>query len=294
MSWHLLGHPSPDTLTEARLQLHYAAQVVAALGFTHVAPRNDWSHTSFQCLARLTSLISEPATFGDRTLHTALRFPDLAMLVLDADQSILAARPLDGLTLDEGYAWLRETLATHAGVDAPLTRPAHEMPDHPLAHGARFACPDPAPFAELARWYDNADRLLRPFFAAMPDAPPVRCWPHHFDFATLITLDSPDVDPEHARSIGAGLSPGDGSYAEPYWYVLPWPPPPTDSLPPLEGGGHWHTDGWVGATLPATTHVQTQVASEQHLQGLAFMTSAIAAARDLTRAAANTPTANSQ
>jgi hypothetical protein len=67
---------------------------------------------------------------------------------------------------------------------------------------------------------------------------------------TLITLDA-DADPEKARSIGIGLSPGDGSYDQPYFYVTPWPYPDAAVLPTLEAGVEWHTTGWTGAVLTA-------------------------------------------
>ena len=81
----------------------------------------------------------------------------------------------------------------------------------------------------------------------------MRLWPHHFDIATLWTLDA-GVDAEEARSVGMGLSPGDGTYAQPYWYVTPWPYPQAtaEELPPLPAG-RWHAEarngGWTGAVL---------------------------------------------
>ena len=78
----------------------------------------------------------------------------------------------------------------------------------------------------------------------------VRCWPHHFDVAALLPLD-PDGDPEQARAVGVGFSPGDRSYAEPYFYVSPWPYPDAGELPRLPEGARWHTEGWVGLVLTA-------------------------------------------
>ena len=75
------------------------------------------------------------------------------------------------------------------------------------------------------------------------------------------------------------MSPGDGSYAEPYWYVTPWPPPPEkrahEQLPPLDGKGVWHTEGWTGAVLPSSAVVDTRDAQEQAGQVLAFTQSAV-------------------
>ena len=52
-----------------------------------------------------------------------------------------------------------------------------------------------------------------------PGPSPVRCWPHHFDIATCVALES--GDPERERGIGTGLSPGDGTYGQPYFHVNP-------------------------------------------------------------------------
>jgi hypothetical protein len=79
---------------------------------------------------------------------------------------------------------------------------------------------------------------------------PVRCWPHHFDIATLVSI--PGGAPGEVRTIGVGLSPGDGSYAEPYFYVTPWPAPDGPTLPELPAGAAWHRAGWFGAVLTGT------------------------------------------
>ena len=78
--------------------------------------------------------------------------------------------------------------------------------------------------------------------------------------------------------MGVGQSPGDDSYAEPYWYAGPYPFPPVNDLPQLAGGGHWHTEGWVGAVLPASDYID---APDQRAQVGAFIDSAVAACRKL-------------
>ena len=108
--------------------------------------------------------------------------------------------------------------------------------------------PDGPALATLERWYRNAARMLAAVRTAVPEAAEIRIWPHHFDIATLATFDGPDVDPEAARSLGFGLSPGDDVIPEPYWYLLPWPVPPEDRLERLAVGS-WQTQRFVGATL---------------------------------------------
>ena len=44
------------------------------------------------------------------------------------------------------------------------------------------------------------------------------------------------------------MSPGDASYAEPYFYVTVWPYPEKETLTALPVG-KWHTDGFIGAIL---------------------------------------------
>ncbi len=99
-------------------------------------------------------------------------------------------------------------------VASALELPSHEMPSHPLANGAPFSEGSPAARSELAAWFSNANSALRAAVAEQSGASLVRCWPHHFDVARLITLD-PDEDSEEARSIGMGFSPGDDFYDEP-------------------------------------------------------------------------------
>jgi hypothetical protein len=152
------------------------------------------------------------------------------------------------------------------------------MPAHPAARGAPFAATDPAALAEIARWFADADRVFRAFASADAGASAVRCWPHHFDIATLVSVGAAGTDRASARSIGVGLSPGDGSYAEPYFYVTPWPYPPVNAtLPHLAGGGRWHSLGWTGAVLTGTNLVASGPA--QRARTLEFVAAATSACR---------------
>ena len=104
-------------------------------------------------------------------------------------------------------------------------------------------------------------------------------WPHHFDIATLIEL--PKTPSGKTPTIGVGLSPGDESYHEPYWYVGPNPRPDVSNAPNLGGGGRWHTAGWIGAALPASDFVDAQ---DQRAQVKLFVESAVKECRKLLQA----------
>jgi hypothetical protein len=147
------------------------------------------------------------------------------------------------------------------------------MPAHPVGSGSPISASDPEAFEEVAAWLDAAHQLLSGVAARHSGASAVRLWPHHFDIATLISLD-PAGDPESSRSIGAGLALGDSFKGEPYIYITPWPYP-SKELPPLDGGS-WNTEGWTGAYLEASRLLEWP-AGERAARAERFVDSAVAA-----------------
>ena len=212
-------------------------------------------------------------------MRSALRPAPPALLLLDgAGAATLCELPLDGMTLEDAFGWLESELAALLGRPVALDRPA-EPPPLPPGNGDRFATADAEAFRAFAAWFADGHRLLAAVAARHPGAAPVRCWPHHFDIATLLPLDA-GGDPDTARSIGAGLQPGDGARPEPYLYVTPWPYPDPARLPPLAVGG-WHTAGWVGAVLEAEVLLAAGAATAQARLAERFLDGAIAACREL-------------
>jgi hypothetical protein len=271
-----LGEVDPKILADARLELHWAAQILGSVGLTYGIAAPDFSHTSLTWIEDPAALGSPP--LGDRTgARFALKLDDLCLLAVDENGS--TRHPLAGQTLDAGYHWLSNEVATRLEKTEvkQLTRFDHEMPGHPVKDGAEFAAAPAEHFAELGRWYATAFQLLRNFAAGTPAASAVRCWPHHFDVASLVQID-PHEEGEEARSIGVGMSPGDGSYAEPYWYVTPWPYPAAQLLPELDTG-RWHTEGWVGAVLTATELVDQSKHANQKDFIDGFLQKAVSACR---------------
>jgi hypothetical protein len=64
----------------------------------------------------------------------------------------------------------------------------------------------------LARLYDDAAALLETISGGWAGAAPVRCWPHHFDIATLLEV-AHDADGSATKTIGVGLAPATPPYA---------------------------------------------------------------------------------
>jgi hypothetical protein len=245
MTRSALGAVLPSELTQARVELHWAAQLVSAAGTSLLPTQADFGHTNLGWDSTLGVLVGR--SIGAEALRAALVFDGLELAVLDGDRERTSLR-LAGRTVSQALAWLGRELA---GDQAALTLPAHEMPASPVADGAAFSDEGAAARHELAVWFAEAFASISEVVAGEAAASPVRCWPHHFDVASLITLDS-GADAEQARSIGVGFSPGDGSYDQPYFYVTPWPYPKLGTtLPALAAGAHWHTEGWTGAVLTA-------------------------------------------
>ena len=273
MSWKSLGLVLPETLSEARLELHWATQLVSAVGTNLLPPEPDFSHTNCGWLKGLGVLAGRPV--GEEALRAALVFEGLELVLLDGNLE-RATLSLAGHTLEDARIWLAGEFDVTSD---ELRLPEHDMPAHLVGQGGVFSEARVDERIELAAWFANGTRLIEELVADDPAASPVRCWPHHFDVASLIALDA-DPDPEQARSIGIGLSPGDQSYDQPYFYVTPWPYPDAETLPTLEAGAKWHTTGWMGAVLTADRLISAPH-GDQPAHATTALKSAIAASRTL-------------
>jgi hypothetical protein len=268
--------PHPDlgaSLIDARLQFHHAAQFATALGISYLTPQADDSHTNLGWDARLGALRSRAASGLRGPVSIAVQPADLTLHVM-RDGSTAATLPLHGRTISAATDDIRAALADYGLDGARYTLQRHfEIPRHAVDDGAPFDTSRGQAFAEVAAWYELASATLEAIAAATPGASEVRTWPHHFDIATLVAV-------APGRTTGAGMSPGDQSYGEPYFYVNAYPAPTVDRLTIiLEGGGHWHTSGWTGAVLPGS-RLTSDVAGQPD-QVRAFLDSALAACRSL-------------
>jgi len=252
--WSELGAVDPRTLVEARLQAHHAAQWVTRAARANLAAEPDDSHSNFGWERRRRALISRTLVAADGSLRVAGLRLDRMALFLGKGARTPSEFALDGSRDAVAGAWI-DRVAVASGLKPPsgVALP-YEIPAHPVAGGAPYSCAaGRAEFAALAAWYAAAGDLLEETRSRLlqrgPGLSEVRCWPHHFDMATLLSLGG--GGPDAMSSIGIGMSPGDDHYAQPYFYVSSWPVPAMASLPELPAPGHWHTVGFLGAVATA-------------------------------------------
>ena len=276
-SWQKTGKIDPKSLTESRLQLHYAIQFAAAVGNFLTEFKPDTSHASLTWNSELNLFVSGIVA-TEKPFQVALEPVSLTSIILDTQGKKLAEFSLGKKTMEQGMNWLKREISSLGADGEKLTFVSYpdDFPDHPLARGTPFNETQEVQRQELTAYYANTNLLLQEIVSTTEGASPIRIWPHHFDLATLISL--PYTQKGEAMSIGVGLSPGDSSYDQPYWYVTPWPYPDPANLPELDGGGSWHTQDWVGAILTAS---QLSQGDEQQAQVKAFLQSAVKASLSL-------------
>ncbi len=282
-SWQIVDTLNTQDFTEARLQLHYGIQLIAASGSALAEPLPDFSHTSLKWNPGLGMFIGAPIRAA-KPFRVALDPVMLTSMLLDQHGKTISVFLMRQKTLAEGMAWLKTEVA-QLGADASkieLMSYPEDFPDHAIAHGTAFNTRKAeAERQELSYYYANTHLILQEIVANVEDASPIHIWPYHFDMATLIFM--PLQKRGEPISIGVGLSPGDTNYAEPYWYVSPYPYPAPENLPFLEGEGFWHTQRWLGAVLLASQLTQDSDLA-QIKQVKSFLQSAIHASKRLLQA----------
>ncbi len=274
MYWRKLSR-NPSSLSDARLQLHHAAQLVSGVGRSFLEARPDDSHTAMTWSQRDGALVGK-ALDGWRA-SLAFGPAELRLSDQDGERSGFA---LASATLKEAEQWLLTELSARTGrALGDSLKPLHyEIPDHAVGRGGTFSEPDSA-FVELESWYSDAQSLLEQINVQEPNTTAISCWPHHFDIALLIELDRGRAV-EQPRTIGVGMSPGDETYDQPYLYVGPYPRPASSALPYLTDG-HWRTEGAFNAVLLGRDVVAEDAGADRADLSLAFLQEAVAASKEM-------------
>ncbi len=240
----------PEELGDAVALAHAAAQFLTRSARANLAAIPDDSHSNLGWDSDDQRFLSQPLPGANGDVFITLSLDPFELALVDSATGT-TSYPLAGRSQAEARAWLDDTLGSVALKPCGNTELPYELPAE-VAAVKGFS--DTPGLVTLKTWFDFASKALETLAADQagltPGPSPVRCWPHHFDIATYVSLEAGDA--ETARGIGVGMSPGDGSYAQPYFYVNPWPHLDASALADAPSPGHWHTNGFVGAIATAT------------------------------------------
>jgi hypothetical protein len=257
-------------------------QWLAKLARAVLPAQPDDSHTNLGWDEELDGFVTHPLPDGARL---GLRLSDLTLTTVGGEARRLERTySLIGRSDAEARAWMglafAPTRLDSEALDAPSP---YAMPPHAIAQGGAYGGADiGAALKELAAWFANGRTAIENVRRAMlghgHDAPAPRCWPHHFDLATLMSF--PLVRGGATAYIGAGLSPGDRYYGEPYVYLSVYPAPDRSGLPPLPPLGHWHVEDFTAAVATAAA---IRATARPEADADAFLAAALEAALELSR-----------
>jgi hypothetical protein len=269
-------------LRDARIQAHRAVQWLARFARAYVPPLPDDGHTNLGWDKALVGFTTHPSKDGT---WLSLKITDLTLALHVGDgRTHIQSLSLDGRRDAQARRWLGEQLGARgldvSALDAPSP---YVTPADTVSHDAIYGPGGLTDaLAELAAWFGNAGLSLGSIQAQMMGrklaASPVRCWPHHFDLATLTKI--PVRKAAATGYIGVGLSPGDEYYDEPYFYVSVHPQPDPAALPRLPIVGHWHLRDFTAAV--ATSH-KIAAAKNQQIETDDFLRAAVGGAIKLFR-----------
>lgn len=265
-NWQHLEAVDRASLRGAQDDLHHLIQFPAGANISFRKPADDDSHTNLKW-SRQHRAFRSKSIGDDDVFKVAARFDVPGLLVIDADRAVVAEKAAAGNTMDDLQSWLSQSLFELGLNVGRFTMEKHySIPTSELDDDQPFQLEHTKAYIEFSRLYGNADLVLKWLRKSWEDASKVRCWPHHFDIATLI----PATETDGAfQSIGVGMAPADMMVDEPYFYVSPNPLSDasnlsTDALPEFENLGTWHGDEhWFGAILPYSQLAKVQGAGNQ-------------------------------
>lgn len=252
----MLGVVPPSELIDARLEAHHAAQWIARATRAYCQPESDDSHTNMAWDSQAQALVSRPITAN---LTLGLRLEDLTLLARSKEGE--ESFSLIGQTEVAAGEWVGD-LVSQYGLDyQKLKEPGpYTLADHSLDSGGTYGTAEAKSRKEFARYYSNVTPFLEVVYDTHSQASPVRCWPHFFDIATLLTFEQKGTSDK--ATIGVGLSPGDATFPEPYVYVSLWPHPLKESLPSLIAPAFWQTEGFTAVILRSGDLI-SEISAEQ-------------------------------
>ena len=269
--WRRLDAIPFEETSKARDFVHEAIQFLANTAISFAQKKEDDSHTNCEWSRSLKSFVG--SVFGEKNkISLGLNISDFKLMLLNENWTIVDEFLLKDKNLENVLSWLKNNFEIQGLESNKFTLDKHyEITAKIVSEGGKFLIENEQAFQELSDYYANADLVFRAYISDLTNATPVRCWPHHFDIATLL-----NIGEENLQSIGIGLSPGDSNNPEPYFYVTLWPYPDLNeiSFPELPIG-NWNSKGWVGAKLTISEIINKSYEKDQYKMVKDFIGNAV-------------------
>ncbi len=249
-AWKQLHNIAPEELMSAYQQAHQLAQWLARFARGYLPAQPDDSHTSLMWHRNMGLMTTNATEIGGRQISFGLELRDLSLVKIE-DGQVVDSIFMHGQKDGDAGEWMCGAIDA-MGLDGSALNAAlpYELPASPYSNGCAYnTANNVAALSEIARYLDNTSLVLNDVVAKHqnihPGPAPVRLWPHHFDLATIITLEEGDFESAHA--VGFGLAVPDPSRDEFYFYTYPWPRNQRTDLPALRSDSAYQYDGTVGA-----------------------------------------------
>ncbi len=249
-TWHhLQADLDLEILAETRKQAHQAVQNVSAVGRCFLGVLDSDENANLEWVPELQRLAGRWID-GNIVFRSSLDFTNFAVHLVNEKLESISSVEVNGKRQGIVMVWLEEQISTLGfnSSDITLDLP-YEIPEYPQAKKKPFDV-DMIYIHELGKYFNNAHYVLSQFKQEVSGFGPVKSWPHHFDMSCMDIIKDTG-NPETTATLNIGMSPGDETFNEPYFFVTPWPYPDEDELKPIKRG-QWYFENWAGAILKAS------------------------------------------
>lgn len=223
------------------IQLHQAAQYLAAAGISFVKAEDDDSHTNLDWDSSSHKLLTHP--FLPSNFQLSLNFDTLALEWLKNGlvQSIIS---LESNTHAEILIWINFQVENTDIVGKYKYKFHYNLPYDDLSNSNVFKF-DHNKVKIISNYLDTAQLKLIEFLKKHQLKSPIRIWPHHFDLGIYT-----EINKEHNLFLGAGYAIPDSWINDFYYYATGWQSnrPISDADFSTLSEGIWHQKENKGLT----------------------------------------------
>tara|TARA_R110002074_G_scaffold76560_2_gene174146 strand:+ start:16873 stop:17667 length:795 start_codon:yes stop_codon:yes gene_type:complete len=193
------------------IEVHKIIQYLAAAGNSFLPKKQDDSHTNLKSLTSCGCLTTRPLNKNGDVLAFSYSSFTLEWWIHAGDKIKL---PLDGITHNEIVKWIVER-ARNNEIEKPFTAQMHyELPYKPVDDYYTFHLENKLRLTEIMHYRILAHLALEDTLENLTPHTEIRVWPHHFDIASLYTLNK-----QKQHVIGLGMAIPDTISKHFYLYV---------------------------------------------------------------------------